>query len=102
MLVKISFDGNNKIQQQCVMNDKDCSRIAEDAGIHFEIVIDIFYNKHFLFEDNEPNLKAADQLQKIYPKPSLIIAKKLRTDAKRHRDVSIARQEFSERICNLL
>lgn len=80
------------------MNDKDCSRIANDAGIHFETVLDIFYNKQFLFEKNDPNVKAANQLEKIYSKPSCTRNKKLRTDAKKSRDQSPAQVP---KTCNL-
>lgn len=48
------------------MNDRDCDRIAKDANIHFESCVDIFYNKHFKFEKNESNLKAANQIEEFF------------------------------------
>lgn len=70
LLVKISFDGNNKITPQCVMDEKDCIKIANDANIQFESSIDIFYNKHFEFEKNESNMEATNQLKLFCPRPS--------------------------------
>lgn len=68
LLVKIAFDGNNKIKQRCVMDERECIRIAECANIRFESVIDIFYDKHFEFEKYESNIEAANHLKEFYPK----------------------------------
>ena len=57
LLVKISFDGNNKIKTQCVMVEEDCRRIANDANIHFDSAIDKFYNRQSLFDENESKEK---------------------------------------------
>lgn len=72
MLVKISFDGNNTIHQKSVMNERDCNRIADDADMRFESVIDIFYNTRFEFDDYNSNLDAARKLKGLYPKPSSV------------------------------
>ena len=69
LLVKIAFDGNNKIKPQCVMVEEDCSRIANDAHIHFDSAVDIFYNRQSEFDENESNEEAANQLKLFCPKP---------------------------------
>ena len=69
LLVKISFDGNNKIKPQCVMVEEDCRRIANDANIHFDSAIDIFYNRQSQFDENESNEEAANQLKFFCAKP---------------------------------
>lgn len=67
LLVKISFDGNNKIKQECLMNETVCLRIAADAGIQFEPSIDIFYNRHLEFDKYKSNVEAANQLRSFFP-----------------------------------
>lgn len=71
MLVKISSDGNNKIHQQSIMEERDCIRIAKDANIQFEYIIDIFYNPYFEFDGYKSNLDAAKRLEVFYPNPSV-------------------------------
>lgn len=66
-LVKISFDGNNKTNPKCVMDDRDCMRIVHEANIQYETSIDIFYNKHLEFDKNESNMEAANQLKLFCP-----------------------------------
>nr|XP_022307803.1 mucin-1-like [Crassostrea virginica] len=68
LLVKISFDGNNRIEQQCVMDERECNEIAKFAKIRFESCIDIYYNKYFEFENYESNIEAANHLKEFYPK----------------------------------
>ena len=63
LLVKISFDGNNKTNPKCDMDDNDFRRIAREAHIQNESSIDIFYNKHFEFHKCDANMEAADQLK---------------------------------------
>nr|XP_022309254.1 uncharacterized protein LOC111114991 isoform X2 [Crassostrea virginica] len=71
LLVKISSDGNNKIHQQSIMEERDCIRIAKDANIQFEYIIDIFYNPYFEFDGYKSNLDAAKRLEVFYPNPSV-------------------------------
>lgn len=49
------------------MDDRDCERIAHEAGIHFESSIDIFYNKYLVFDKYESNMEAASQLKLFCP-----------------------------------
>ena len=51
------------------MDEKDCIKIAKDANIQFESLIDIFYDKHFKFDENESNMEAANQLKMFFPRP---------------------------------
>lgn len=69
LMVKIAFDGNNKIQPQCVMVEEDCRRIANDANIQLDSAIDMFYNRQSEFDENESNVEAANQLKLFCPKP---------------------------------
>lgn len=66
MLVKMTYDQNNKITQKCIMDDRDCERLASSANMRFESIIDIFYDKHFKFNEYQTNAKAADQLKAFY------------------------------------
>ena len=59
------------------MDERDCIRIAKDAKIQLESVIDIFYNTRFEFDDYKSNLDAAKRLEEIYPKPTLGFLKKI-------------------------
>ena len=59
------------------MDERDCIRIAKDAKIQLESVIDIFYNTRFEFDDYKSNLDAAKRLEEIYPKPTLGFFKKI-------------------------
>lgn len=63
MLVKISFDRNKELKQECVMDDTDCKRIAKDANINYESSIDIFYNDGNVFPKYESNMEAVEQLK---------------------------------------
>lgn len=47
------------------MNENECDRIANAAGIRFSSSIDIFYDKHFRFNENNANVSAADKLKKL-------------------------------------
>lgn len=47
------------------MKDKDCERIANAANIHFSLLVDIFYDKHFKFNRNDTNVKAAEQIEEL-------------------------------------
>lgn len=69
VLVRISFDGNNTIEQQCDMDDGDCERIAQDASIQYASIIDMFYNNNFKFDEYESNKEAAKQLKLFCSKP---------------------------------
>ena len=59
------------------MGKEDCTRIANDAHIQFDAAIDIFYNSHSEFEENESNVAAANQLKLFCPKP--LVHKKQQT-----------------------
>lgn len=85
------------------MNDKDCKRIAEDANIHFESVIDIYYNKQFKFEEeNESNIKAKHKLKEFYSKESSKGLKQVRTAAKRRgSELSNAQDETRSSTCTI-
>ena len=65
LLVKISFFGNNKIEQECYIKDEDCNEMARDAKIKLSSIVDIFYDdkdnftaetdnsgEDFLFDNN--------------------------------------------------
>ena len=51
------------------MVEEDCRRIANDAHIHFDSAIDIFYNRQSEFDENQSNEEAANQLKLFCPKP---------------------------------
>ena len=51
------------------MVEEDCRRIANDAHIHFDSAIDIFYNRQSEFDENGSNEEAANQLKLFCHKP---------------------------------
>lgn len=63
LLVRISYFGNNRIEQQCVINDDDCKSIAYNANIKLSSIVDIFYDNKFHFTvEHESNDDGVDYL----------------------------------------
>lgn len=56
LLVRISYFGNNQIEQECRINDDECETIAYKANIKLKPkIVDIFYDNEFHFKAEKEN-----------------------------------------------
>lgn len=62
LLVRISYFGNNQIEQECRINDDDCTNLAFLANIKFVSIVDIFYDNKFHFKAKLENDNDTDYL----------------------------------------
>lgn len=69
VLVRMSFFGNNSIDQQCYIKDHECNTIARNANIELTSILDIFYDSNDEFTTDclyLRNNEAAQALKSVF------------------------------------